>query len=135
MIQWNLLGEYTFVPTYNPANTRHGRVGLFSKDSLPVRVRNDLSFDESIVVELKFGLKIFFIVLYRNLSSNYTSLEFQTFFPILGLSPKNPSCIDLIITDQPNLVLDSGTRPSLNPYCHHKIILRVCLLGGYLSFW
>ena len=35
---------------------------------------------------------------------------------------KNPSCIDLIITDQPNLILDSGTRSSLDPYCHHQII-------------
>ena len=34
---------------------------------------------------------------------------------------KNP-CIDLVITDQPNLVLDSGTRTSLDPYCHHQII-------------
>ena len=35
---------------------------------------------------------------------------------------KNPSCIDLIITDQPNLILDSGTRPSLDSFCHHQII-------------
>ena len=27
---------------------------------------------------------------------------------------KNPSCIDLIVTDQPNLILDSGTRVSLD---------------------
>ena len=35
---------------------------------------------------------------------------------------KSPSFIDLIITDQPNFVLDSGTRASLDPYCHHQII-------------
>ena len=35
---------------------------------------------------------------------------------------KNPSCIDLVITDQPNLILDSGTRASLDQYCHHQII-------------
>ena len=35
---------------------------------------------------------------------------------------KRPSCIDLIATDQPNLVLNSGTRPSLDPSCHHQII-------------
>ena len=33
-----------------------------------------------------------------------------------------PSCIDLIISDQPNLVLDSGVRPSLDPTCKHQII-------------
>ena len=32
-----------------------------------------------------------------------------------------PTCIDLIITDQPNLVLDSGVRPSLDPTCKHQI--------------
>ena len=35
---------------------------------------------------------------------------------------KNPSCIDLIVTDQPNLILNSGTRPSLDSKCHHQII-------------
>ena len=35
---------------------------------------------------------------------------------------KNPSCIDLIITDQPNLILDCGTRASLDSYCHHQLI-------------
>ena len=84
MIQWNylklFLSEYIFVPANNPANTRHGGVGLFYKNSLPVIVRNDLSFNESIVVELKFGQKnIFFTVLYRNPSSNHTSPEFPTF--------------------------------------------------------
>ena len=34
---------------------------------------------------------------------------------------KNPSCIDLLVTDQPNLVLESGTSTSLDPYCHHQI--------------
>ena len=34
---------------------------------------------------------------------------------------KHPSCIDLIFTDQPNLVIESGTRSSLDPLCHHQI--------------
>ena len=177
-----LLDDYTFVPANKPGNTRHGGVGLFYKNSLPAIVRNDLSFDESIVVELKFGRKkIFFTVLYRSPSIKYTSPEFcaflsnfknlhskiqaenpsATFFTgdfnahsqfwwpdgdttpegmeienlltSLGLSQiiseptnfepsKNPSCIDLIITDQPNLILDSGTRASLDSFCHHQII-------------
>ena len=32
------------------------------------------------------------------------------------------SCIDLIFTNQPNIVLDSGVHSSLNPKCHHQII-------------
>ena len=55
-----LLNEYTFVPANNPANTIHGGVGLFYRNSLPAILRNDLSFDESIVVELKFGRKKYF---------------------------------------------------------------------------
>ena len=177
-----LLDEYTFVPVNNPTNTRRGGVGLFYKNSLPLIIRNDLSFDESIVVEVKFGRKkFFFTVLYRSPASDHNSLNFQaflsdlrnlyvnikaenpfaTFFTrdfnahsqywwpdgdttpegteiehllsSLGLSQviceptnfepnKKPSCIDLVITDQPNLVLDSGTRASLDPYCHHQII-------------
>ena len=35
---------------------------------------------------------------------------------------KKPSCIDLVVTDQPNLILDSGTRASLDSNCHHQII-------------
>ena len=52
-----LLNNYTLVSANNPANTRHGGVGLFYKNSLPVIVRNDLSFDESIALELNFGRK------------------------------------------------------------------------------
>ena len=32
------------------------------------------------------------------------------------------SCIDLIFTDQPNLVVDSGVHPSLHEQCHHQIV-------------
>ena len=32
------------------------------------------------------------------------------------------SCTDLIFIDQPNLVIDCGTHPSLHLNCHHQII-------------
>ena len=35
--------------------------------------------------------------------------------------PKSSTCIDLIFTDQPNLVVDSGVHPSLHTNCHHQI--------------
>ena len=177
-----LNNEYTFIPANKPNNTRHGGVGLFYKNSLPLKVRNDLSFEESIVVELKFARKFFFFVtIYRSPSFKHTTAEFTNFISNLGnlysaiksekpymtfitgdfnahsqlwypdgvstpegneietlisslglyqiikeptnFEPnKNPSCIDLIITDQPNLILDSGTRPSPDPRCHHQII-------------
>ena len=75
-----LLDEYIFVPVNNPANTRRGGVGLFYKNSLPVVIRNNLSFNETIVVELKFGRKkIFFTVLYRSPAYDHNSPNFQTF--------------------------------------------------------
>ena len=72
--------DCTFIPTNKPDGTRHGGVGLYYKTSLPLKVRNDLAFDESIVVELNFcRKKMFFTVLYRSPSSNYVSIEFRTF--------------------------------------------------------
>ena len=32
------------------------------------------------------------------------------------------SCIDLILTDQPNLSMNSGVYSSLHPNCHHHIV-------------
>ena len=37
------------------------------------------------------------------------------------LLPNSSSCIDLIFTGQPNLVVYSGFHPSLHPNCHHQI--------------
>ena len=39
-----LLNEYTFVHSKNPTNTRDGGVGLYYKNSLPIKMRNDLTF-------------------------------------------------------------------------------------------
>ena len=177
-----LLKDYTFISANHPDNLSHGGVGLFYKNSLPLKNRSDLAFDESIVIELKFGRKkIFFTVVYRSPSFKHNSPEFANFlkncndlhskiqeenpyatfftgdfnghsqfwwpngdttpegkeieelFSSLSLSQviseptnftpgKNPSCIDLIVTDQPNIILDSGTRASLDSKCHHQII-------------
>ena len=157
-------------------------LAFFYKKTLPIKIRTDLSFDESIVVEIKHGRKkIFFTVLYRSPSFTHLSQEFADFvsrlrnlytniknekpyitlftgdfnghsqiwypdgnntpegnelenlFSTLGLyqiikEPTNfqpnctPSCIDLVVTDQPNLIIDCGTRPSLDHNCHHQII-------------
>ena len=35
---------------------------------------------------------------------------------------KSPSCIDLIFSTQPDLVVESGVHPSLFNTCHHQII-------------
>ena len=173
---------YLIIQSTYPGNSKHGGVGIFYKNTLPVKVRDDLSSRDTIVLELKFGRKkIFFTVLYRSPAYNLGSPQFDnfllnfknlyenikkenpytTFFTgdfnghsqywwnegdtnpegkeieeltsLLGLSQliseptnfephKNPSCIDLIFTDQPNIVLNSGTKPSLDNYCHDQII-------------
>ena len=40
------------------------------------------------------------------------------------LLKNSSSCIDLIFTDRPSLLIDNDTHPSLHPNCHHKIIHR-----------
>ena len=42
--------------------------------------------------------------------------------PLVLILAKKPSCIDLIVTGQPYIILDSGTPPSLDTFCHHQII-------------
>ena len=37
------------------------------------------------------------------------------------LLPASSACVDLIFTDQPNLVVNSGVHPSLHKNCHHQI--------------
>ena len=52
-----LFNGYTSVPANNCANIRCGRVGRLYKNSLLVIVREDLSFEDSSVAELKCGRK------------------------------------------------------------------------------
>ena len=174
---------YKFYSCNHPDGNRSGGVGIFYKETLPLRIREDLAFGESIVCELIFGHKhIFFTVLYRNPKDKSNSVEFksflknlenlhekiknqkpyamfftgdfnahsQTWYPDGDTNPEgvdldnlfcdlnliqiisepthfmrdtvNPTCIDLIVTDQPNLVLDSGVRDSLDVTVKHKIV-------------
>ena len=36
--------------------------------------------------------------------------------------PNSSTCIDLIFSNQPNMVFESGVYPSLHVNCHHQII-------------
>ena len=69
-----LLENYTFVSCDNPSNTRNGGVGLFYKNDLPIKIRDSLSFDGSIVVEIVIGRKkVFFTIIYKSPSHYYES--------------------------------------------------------------
>ena len=183
-VKENILPGYHFVSQNNPDGSKNGGVGIFYKESLPLRIRQDLSFGECLVSEIMFGRKkIFFSVLYRNPAHKASSIEFncftdnlekltnqmrsekpyaifftgdfnahsQTWFPEGDTNPEGylldelfsslnlnqiiseathffrndclPSCIDLVVTDQPNLVLESGVRPSLDPTVKHQLII------------
>ena len=177
----NALNGYIYHPCNHPSGEKKGGVGIFYKACLPLKIREDLSFQECIVTEMRFGRKkIFFTVLYRNPSHKADTPEFSNFisnFENLVLQIKtenpfvmlfagdfnahsqswwpagdtnnegiqlvnsfsefdltqlisepthfreqcNPSCIDLIVCDQPNLVAESGVRTSLDPTCKHQI--------------
>ena len=65
--------------------------------------------------------------------NNACGLELQALSNMLGYSQlikeptnfvpnKDPSCIDLIFVNQPNLVVESGVHPSLYNTCHHQIV-------------
>ena len=41
------------------------------------------------------------------------------------------SCIDLIFTSQPNLVITSGVHPSLHPNSHRQVIFAKCNLATH----
>ena len=48
-----------------------------------------------------------------------------------NLLHSSSSCIDLIFTSQPNLVMESGVQPSVQPICHHQLILAKFDLSIY----
>ena len=76
----NILPGYKFNACNHPGGHPCGGVGIFYKESLPLKIRDDLSFGECLVSELIFGHKrIFFSVLYRNPENTAQSPEFQTF--------------------------------------------------------
>ena len=65
--------------------------------------------------------------------NNLCGLELYTLSSLLGYSQlinvptnfepnKSPSCIDLLLASQPNLVVESGVHPSLFNTCHNQII-------------
>ena len=78
-IRDDMLPGYKFYPWNHPDGNRSAGVGIFYKESLPLRVRPDLSFNECLVSELIFGRKkIFFTVLYRNPENKANSVQFAT---------------------------------------------------------
>ena len=76
----NILQGYHYHACNHPSGAKKGGVGIFYKDMLPIKIRSDISFDECIVAELRFGRKkIIFTVLYRNPMHKANSPDFHNF--------------------------------------------------------
>ena len=178
----SLIDGYKFEVLNHPGGTKRGGVGIFYKDTLPLKIRHDISFNECLVCEIHIGKrKVFYSVCYRSPSMKANTPEFEEFLTNFGnlyanvikakpyacfftgdfnahslswrpngstdaegfsienlLSSldltqlireptnfeenKSPSCIDLIICDQSNIVMESGVRPSPDNFCKHQII-------------
>ena len=83
---------------------------------------------------------------YKNNVNSYEGLDIDTITFKFGLqqiineptylTSNSSSCIDLIFTSQPNLVMESGVHSSLHPNCHHQIVfakinLKICYPPPY----
>ena len=110
----------------HPSNSRvPGGVCIYYKENIPIKRRKDLEIlQEFVVTEITFGRKkLYFIVLYRH--PHQTSDEFDLSHLIdepTNIRTTGMSCIDLIITDQPNLFVDFGVHSSFDDHCQHQII-------------
>ena len=75
-ISEKMLESYTFLACNNPKNLIHEGVGLFYKDSLPIKIRDDIAFDETLVIEIMIDKKRYFLL-------------FCTEVPLVNLVPQN----------------------------------------------
>ena len=63
----NILQGYNYHACNHTSGEKKGGVGIFYKDSLPIIIRGDLSLDECIVAELRFGRKkYFYSIVYKS---------------------------------------------------------------------
>ena len=58
---------------------------------------------------------------------------YQLINELTHLLESSSSCIDLIFTSQPKLVMESGVLPSLHPNCHHQLVFAKFNLSILLS--
>ncbi len=89
------LSNYQFIKNNHPDDVKRGGVGLYYKDTLPLKQRRDLEIlQECLVCELCFdNKKIFFVVIYRSPSQNRE--EFDHFLDqfehlITNINQENP---------------------------------------------
>ena len=93
-----VINGYTFIKNNHPQNVKRGGVGLYVKDSLPLRERIDLAaLPECIVCEIQLNRKkYFFVVVYRSPSQDqneYDNFMIQFESILSKINAENPFCI------------------------------------------
>ena len=119
---------YCLLRADHPSNNKRGGVCIFYRTTLPLRVLNISYFSESITFEISIGNQDWCSIDITSFEGSEP--EFLTSRCELLQIIKEPthildnsrSCIDLIFTSQPNMVIDSGVHASLHSNCHHQII-------------
>ena len=91
----------------HPLNTKRGGACKYYKESLVVKMINISYLQKFLGMQLDA------------LTSSYC-LQQLVIEPI-HLLPSSSSCIDLIFTEQPSLVVSSGAHPTFLANCHHQI--------------
>ena len=92
------LDGYSFIKNNHPQNVKRGGVGLYYKDSLPLKNRSDLvTLPECVVCEIQINKKkYFFVVIYRSPSQSQSEFDnFTINFELLlsKMHAENPFCI------------------------------------------
>ena len=144
------ISECYLIRSDHPSNKKRGGICIYYKNFLPLKVTGVRLLEECIAFDLIISNKLCsFVALYRSPSqsqddfatfsdnfemtqcSTFDGISIENITPQLGLRQiinesthileNSSSCIDLIFTAQTNLSVESGTHPSLHPYCHHQI--------------
>ena len=174
------LKGYKLIRSDHPQDLKRGGVGVFYKETLPIKILNIFNLPECLVCEIQYQKnKCFIVSLYRSPSQDNDAFDsFLSEFEIILnsiVNPNNPNhiiivgdfnaklstwkkddpdtregieigsltssfgltqiiteathilpnsstCIDLLFTNQPNIIIEAGVLPSLHPNCHHQII-------------
>ena len=119
------LEGYTFESLNHPSGNKRGGVGIFYKNTLPLKIRKDISFSECLVCEMLIGTrKIFYSVCYRSPSMKANTPEFQKFLTDFQNLYVN------ILNDKPYACFFTGDfkTHSLNWWRMVTLMLKVLLL-------
>jgi len=116
VVEENLIPGYKFYPWNHPDGSRNGGVGMFYKESLPLRGRLDISFEECLVSELMFGHKKSFLLYF--IETQLTSPEFDHFikdFESLCTNFKNEKPYAMFFAGDFNGHMQAWVRVTLMP--------------------